>query len=66
MLAQVAAVLRIVGEALNLQLLGLDDKMTDALFFAEGLGLVQLPLRKGAAARRDGNGVIAQGVMGNL
>ena len=44
MLAQVAAVLGVMGEALDVQLLGLNDDLPDALGLAEGSGLLQFPL----------------------
>ena len=46
MLAQVAAVLGIVGETLDLQFLRLHNKVTDSFLFAERRCLVQLPLGK--------------------
>ena len=51
MLAQVAAVLGIVGETLDLQFLRLHNKVTDSFAFAERRCLVQLPLGKNSSAR---------------
>ena len=63
MLAQVAAVLGIVGETLDLQFLRIHNKVTDSFLFAERRCLVQLPLGERTAPRGHGNSIVAQRVV---
>ena len=63
MLAEIAAVFRILAKALNIQLLGLAYDMTNAVPPAKFLCLLQFTLWEGAGVRRDGDGPIAQHIM---
>ena len=66
MLAQVAAVLGVMGEALDVQLLGLNDDLPDALGLAEGSGLLQFPLGERAGLSCHGDGLVAQRIVGDF
>ena len=65
-LAEVAAVRGIFAEALDVQLLRAANHVLDAVLPAEGLRLLQLPLREGAGGCRHGDGARPQHVVGHL
>ena len=62
-LAQVAAVRRVLGKTLDLQLVKRDDKLPDALGFAKRLRLLKLPFREHARRNRHCKRRFPQGLM---
>lgn len=55
-----------MGEALDVQLLGLNDDLPDALGLAEGSGLLQFPLGERAGLSCHGDGPVAQRIVGDF
>ena len=63
--AEVAAVFRVLAEAVDVQLLGLADDVADAVLCAEILRLLQLAPGERARGRCDGDHAVTQHVVGD-
>ena len=66
LLAQVTAIFRVLGKALDGQLLGFADQMVDALLFAESLCLAKLTFRERAGYRCHSDTLVSQYIVGHL
>ena len=65
-LAEIAAVFRIVPKALDLQLFRAHHDMADSVRRAESFCFFQLPLRERAGGGCHGDALVAQRVVGHL
>ena len=66
MLAEIAAVFRILSKAFYIKLLRLTDNMADTVLPAKILSLFQLTLGKGTGGGGNGNHLFSKYIMGDL
>ena len=65
-LAEIAAVFRVVPKAFDLQFLRMHYDMADPMFDTKDSGLIQLTLRERTGGGRHGDALVAERVVGHL